>query len=90
MKASLFTGLSLALGSASASPFLFPRQANSTNPFLGHSIYPNPYYSSEIDEFAIPALEESNPELAEKAALVKDVGTYFWMYVHGILFHGTC
>lgn len=79
MKDSLFTLLSLALGSASAYPYLLPRQANSSNPFDGHTIYPNPYYTNEIDEFAIPALEETNPELAEKAALVKEVGTFFWM-----------
>ncbi|KAL1960743.1 hypothetical protein VTO42DRAFT_6573 [Malbranchea cinnamomea] len=81
MRDSLFTLLSLALGSASASPFLLPRQANSSNPFAGHTIYPNPYYSNEIDEFAIPALQETDPALAEKAALVKEVGTFFWIDV---------
>nr|CDF76449.1 glycoside hydrolase 6 [Malbranchea cinnamomea] len=81
MRDSLFTLLSLALGSASASPFLLPRQANSSNPFAGHTIYPNPYYSNEIDEFAIPALQETDPALVEKAALVKEVGTFFWIDV---------
>jgi hypothetical protein len=53
----------------------------SGNPFAGHQLYANPYYSSEIYSLAIPSLTGT---LAVKASAVAQVGTFVWMYASSI------
>jgi hypothetical protein len=42
-------------------------------------MYPNPYYTDEIYNLAIPHL--SDESLAEQAARVAEVPTFQWLYV---------
>lgn len=52
--------------------------APSGNPFAGHQMYANPYYSSEVHNLAIPSMSAS---LAAKASDVAKVPSFVWMYV---------
>jgi cellulose 1,4-beta-cellobiosidase len=53
----------------------------SGNPFAGHQLYANTYYSSEIYSLAIPSLTGT---LAVKASAVVQVSTFIWMYASSI------
>ncbi|RPA82945.1 cellulase [Ascobolus immersus RN42] len=50
------------------------------NPFIGHEIYANPYYASQI-QTAVASLQTSEPALAAKAASVAKIGTFLWLDV---------
>ena len=49
--------------------------SNAANPFLGKQIYANPYYASEISNYAIPAMTAN----AAQASAVAKVGTFSWL-----------
>lgn len=70
--------LTAALGTAAlASPHKCRSGAYEGNPFDGIQLYPDPYYVDEIQNLAIPAMDD--PELIRKAEAVAEISTFQWL-----------
>ncbi|KAL7273827.1 hypothetical protein RUND412_003293 [Rhizina undulata] len=53
---------------------------DSGNPFLGYTIYAQPYYSSEVYSIAVPSLSAAgSTSLAAKATAVAEVPIFTWL-----------
>jgi hypothetical protein len=79
MKSSVLTSLtacsifSTVLGNACPNPVVLP-----DNAFKGRQLYATPYYAAKV---AASVKNIPDPDLARRAAMIGDVGTFMWMLV---------
>jgi cellulase/cellobiase CelA1 len=79
MKSFILTSLtacsifSTVLGNACPNPVVLP-----DNAFKGRQLYATPYYAAKV---AASVKNIADPDLARRAAMIGDVGTFMWMFV---------